>query len=417
MSHNAERNLGLLSRGPVRWTAPRKMHDTMTDCGHDGKPTGLNLTFAMADQDFQQTPSLGILNLSTHLLRTLAGDPRIGRLQFLGHPGLHIAGFHPDPPRISRTDVNLSGRPGRLWWDQIGLYSAARQAGPGWLFLPKGFASFLRRPPVRLCAYVHDIMLEIYRRRYPGIRSGVEIRYFLHCLRATLKTADLIFTNSEFTRRELTEFSQASGISPPDIRVAGIGFDAPRVMAFDRSRETILVLASPLPHKLTPLAVEYLDHWQRATGNQAPVAWVGRLPEGLTLPDHANWRHHPRLPEAEYRRLLESSRLLLYFTDYEGFGMPPVEAVLAGACPVFSNIPPVIEVIEGAGVGFENASRESFASAMSQAGKITPMQIGAWKSRLLARHDWKLVANRIVEGMLSCPPKPETLTANSNYRA
>jgi len=49
---------------------------------------------------------------------------------------------------------------------------------------------------------------------------------------------------------------------------------------------------------------------------------------------------HARLPEAEFRRRVAEARTIVYFSDYEGFGMPPVEAVIAGTNAVYSDLPP-----------------------------------------------------------------------------
>ena len=111
------------------------------------------------------------------------------------------------------------------------------------------------------------------------------------------------------------------------------------------------------------------------------------------------WRWHERLPETEHRQLIARARALVFFTEYEGFGMPPVEAALAGACPVFSAIPATREVMGGCGFSFENSDYESFRVAMNAALAVSREQVAAWAEELLTRHSWDRVLDRLVAGL------------------
>jgi glycosyltransferase involved in cell wall biosynthesis len=156
-------------------------------------------------------------------------------------------------------------------------------------------------------------------------------------------------------------------------------------------------LASPLRHKRTDLILEYLSRWQPQTHYAGTVDWVGRLPEGLALPTFANWRHHPRLPEKEFRQLLHHSQVLVFSSEYEGFGMPPIEAILANVCPVYSDIPVTREVMAGAGCAFRNESYESFVHALQTGLKTPPAQVASWKQSLSNRFAWPRICDRLLE--------------------
>jgi glycosyltransferase involved in cell wall biosynthesis len=142
--------------------------------------------------------------------------------------------------------------------------------------------------------------------------------------------------------------------------------------------------------------VEFLSRWQRENPFADSVHWVGLFPKNLELPALPGWQRRGRLPEAEFRELMGRVRVVLYFSDYEGFGRPPVEAVLAGAAPVYSDIPATREVMGGCGCPFSNGDYESFAAALRRGLATPPEQIQAWEDQLLARHNWKDVANRIL---------------------
>ncbi|MBI5799866.1 MAG: glycosyltransferase [Verrucomicrobia bacterium] len=360
------------------------------------KPTSLNLTVSLADQLFAQTKSVGIFNLSLGLVEQLAHRSEFSRLTVLANRTL--AGRLPTTLDTRWHDTPARGRLGRIWWDQFEVYSAAAAAGNDWLFLPKGFSSFMRPCPQRLAACVADTIHDFYGAQYPQSVSPLEQWYFVRSFWGTVRHAQVIFTISDFTSGEVARLARARGVEPPPIHTIGIGFARPETATVPKENR-VCVLASPFPHKRTRLAAEWLARWQQESGFVGAVDWVGGLPPGLELPGFPNWHRHERLPEEEYRRLLARAKALVFFTEYEGFGMPPVEAALAGACPVFSAIPATREVMGDCGFSFDNSKQESFRVAMDSALCVPRGQVAAWADQLLARHNWDLVLDRFVAGL------------------
>ena len=357
------------------------------------------LTYSLADLNFAQTKSIGIFNIAVNLWPFLSQRPEIGALTLLTNPTLDL---HPSPGdriKVESYPIAVRGKAGRIFWDQFGVYQAAKRAGHPWLLLPKGFASFAARPPVKLATWVADANHEFYRQRYPRAVPPLEAWYFEKSFAASLRRSSVIFTISEFTRAEVLRIAQSRGWKLPGVFNAGIGFVRPPESAVEKTN-TIVVLTSPWPHKRGDLALEYLARWQRETGFEGSVVWVGRLPSALTLPDIPGWRHHTRLPEEEFKPLVRQSGALVYFSEYEGFGMPPVESILMGTCPVYSDLPATREVMRGAGCPFANESYPAFAGAVKRALEIGGKALEVWRDELLQRHQWPEVAARMVAGML-----------------
>jgi len=93
------------------------------------------------------------------------------------------------------------------------------------------------------------------------------------------------------------------------------------------------------------------------------------------------------------------SRALVYFSEYEGFGMPPIEAITRGTAPAYSRIAAMMETSAGCGFPFANDDYASFASALNGALACPAGQIGAWSKLLLDRHNWSAVAERVAAAL------------------
>lgn len=358
-----------------------------------------SLTVSLADQNALRTKSIGIYNFALRFARVLHDSDECRDLTLLAN-------------RFNRSDLPANPRPGcqildcsfptrnhlcRILWDQ-GLLNL--HCGTEWLFLPKGFAPILAPLPGRLAVYVHDVMGDYYRQHYPGFETGLESAYFNKSLQASLRKADIVFTNTEFSRGEIIRYAHRRGIVPPRIVVMGYGFDSPPPTG-DEKEDRIVFFASKVPHKRTEMAVRYLEEWLKRSRYKGRVACVGILDESIRRPEHPAFEWLGRLSDADMGALLARSRVVLYASEYEGFGMPPVEAVMAGASPLYSDIPPIREVMGGAGTGFSNDSLDSFCDALSISLEVAPATIKGWRDDLLSRHNWQRVKETFFTGLAS----------------
>ncbi len=358
----------------------------------------MKVLLSLTDQSFKATKSIGIFNVSMGLARGLMQCREVEELHLLCNEECADV-FRDAPPHVVLHEL---GRPvprrfGRVWWDQVGVSRAIRRLCPDWAILPKGFPPFfpcLGR--TRLACYVHDVNWEYYEElsRHAGESEGSpfprhELLYFRTLGLRALRVADLVLTSTLFNReRFLAHVPQAR------VAVVGIGFDDAPALPERRAGRDVLFYASRYPHKLTRTGVQRLDAWlrQREDAEDIRIHVIGSLPPGLLLPD-SRWIHHGRLPQAELQQLMEERcRCSVYFSDYEGYGMPPVESLRAGVPCVASHLPPIAEHIPEEFL-FDNEKPESFLRTMNRAYDATaPLVCPPFPS-------WQEVAERCVSAM------------------
>jgi len=326
----------------------------------------MRIVYNLRDQNWETTKSLGVLHVSLRMLAGLAEAPGVDRIDILANRSLEA--LLPRPSAAAgRYHFHFATAPaprgwGRLLWDQWSVVRRTNELHPDWLLLPKGFAPLVRWPRARVSAYVHDTIFDYYRAsgRSPFPRG--EAFYFEAALARTAARADSIVTNSAFTAAEVMRCLHPRSTPVP----IGAPVSARAPYPFAPETGALLLLVSRWPHKLTGQAIDWLQRWQDETKSPRPVHGVGSLPAGVTWPDRTGWRHHQRPGETEYESLCAQSAALIHFSAYEGYGLPPVEALADGLRAIASDLPPFRETLPAACL-FSNDHYASFRQALDSA--------------------------------------------------
>lgn len=328
----------------------------------------MRIVYNLRDQDWQTTKSLGILHVSTRILAGLAEHPAISQIDVLANaslaPALAALG-NSSHIRLHFAATAAPRRWSRLLWDNWALTRATNRLSPDWLFLPKGFSPLLSRPRCRVTAFVHDTIFEYYRRNgVPPFPRG-ESSLFTAMLRRTAQMAEIVATNSAFTADEFrTRFAPHGRV----VRIgAPIGNTTPQ--PGDRPQpptSAFLLPTSAWPHKLTTQAIAWLQRWTTEHRFAGAVHGFGSLPASVAWPQAPGWVHHGRISQTVLDRLETSGSLLLYFSAYEGYGLPPVEALAAHRRTIASALPPLRETLPSE-LLFDNIVYDSFDQVLTRA--------------------------------------------------
>ena len=259
---------------------------------------------------------------------------------------------------------------------------------------------------------VHDLSVFRYAETHPAERLAQFERYF----RLSVDRAAHIITDSETTRQEVADF---------------LGFDLARITAVPLAASPVFqprgadaTAAALARYDLTPqgyaLCVSTVEPRKRITQllhawRNLPAAVRSRWPLMVTggsgwLSDavrdlmekgaREGWvRYLGFVPEEDLPLLYAGASLFVYPSVYEGFGLPPVEAMASGVPVVVSNASCLPEVTGGAAMLVEPEDIAGFSRALERA-----LEDESWRRHAIAkglevagRYSWDRCARETVE--------------------
>lgn len=176
-----------------------------------------------------------------------------------------------------------------------------------------------------------------------------------------VRTADEIVVPSRFTadrihalygrRPHITPLAAARWATTPT------SDDVDRVRStYDLPERFVLQVGTAEPRKLTKLLI--------SAGRQAgvPVILAGMGSDALSAPGVKGLGH---IPSSDLAPLYAAATVVSYLSAYEGFGLPPLEAMACGAAVLASDIAPLTEVLADA-ARFVVNDQDSVAQALRQ---------------------------------------------------
>lgn len=349
----------------------------------------LSVVFYCADQNPHRDRSLGITSYTTGFLTHLRklGDLELcaltSRSSFKLPPGI------PQRQLPFRTDNPV----GRLAADH--LHTLLVQTCADLWHYPKGFLPLVFRPQVPIVATIHDTIVQDYADRYRTTRSAVDFAYWLHVLKKSIAHSAAIATISEFSKRAVLEFAERHRVKAPPIYVIyqAVGPVKPRHVS---KRETVVHLASTLPHKRTRWL---LETWLRLEDHMAlpQLVLIGTLnaASAALVAKLKNVSVYPRLPREEMLDEIAAARALILPSEVEGFGLPALEAYLCGTPVVHVAGTAVAEVLGDDAIGSFTFDVDSFARALAQTFTLGSSEVFRKARELEARYTWDQCARRL----------------------
>jgi glycosyltransferase involved in cell wall biosynthesis len=230
-----------------------------------------------------------------------------------------------------------------------------------------------------LVVTIHDISFLLYPQFHTEANR-------LHCLNGTLRAAlyaDRIIAVSRHTRDALVEYfampqerlrvihEAPRGIYYPEGDIGLIRNTLERLEIF---HNFILSVGSLEPRKnLKNLLHAYAAYLKSHAGRELLVVaggggWLnedlGLVVTKLGIGEHVKFLGY--VQDADLRVLYSAAKLFVYPSLFEGFGLPPLEAMACGAPVITSNTSALPEVVGDAAVLVDPHSSEELCDAMRQ---------------------------------------------------
>lgn len=235
---------------------------------------------------------------------------------------------------------------------------------------------------------VVQTLLDVQHLELPGMFTRAELAYRSRFYDRAASRADLVITISEFARQRMVELL---GLHPDRVRVAPLGVDLQGIVPNRGAREPfVLYPARGWPHKNHARLVEAMAIVRERVPGLRLVLTGGDLARLGPMPD---WVERKGLVSLdELRELYRTAAALAFPSLYEGFGLPPLEAMASG-CPVAaSDVGAVREVCADAAVLFDPMSPGAIAEGILAAMDSPPALADRGLARA-AEYTWQRCAD------------------------
>jgi len=299
-----------------------------------------------------------------------------------------------DVVEITEPDFDLWRFDRRFYWDQLRVRRLARQSHADVMHFTGGTLPW--RPPHPCVLTLHDL---VWLRG--ANRGRAYVRWYFGRFQPRLaRQADAIVVDTQAAREDVAEGLE---VDPERIAVAGAGVDA---RFFDVARSP----ATP-PYVLCPGTVEERKDLVTAVRAIAHVPGLRLVSAGpmthyavevhreiarLGLWDRVEMRGY--VSDGVLLDLYARAAVLIFPSHYEGFGLPPLQALAAGLPAVASRIPVLEEVLGTCVLYAQRGDDVAFAARLEEAlagGAANAERVERGRKRARA-FTWPAVAERMM---------------------
>ena len=302
----------------------------------------------------------GVGRYLSGLLRAWSSDEAASRHTFILYANEVIS------TPMARAELRvIPGSPGTAW-EQMSLPPAARHDRLDVLFAPAYTAPLLLNIPTVLT--VHDISFVAHPEWFrwkEGLRRRTLTRW-------SSRRANLVLTDSDASRREIISYF---ALAPDHVRCIYPGVVPLRSQMATSRDPIVLFVGSLLNRRHLPDLIRAFKPIARQHG-AARLEIVGDnrtyphedLPaiaatEGLATQVSIR----PYVSDVELADLYGRARAFAFLSEYEGFGLPPLEALSAGVPPVMLDTEIAREVCGDAAVYVPNGDLAAITSGLERA--------------------------------------------------
>jgi len=291
--------------------------------------------------------------------------------------------FYNDPVHLGRfplaREIVLPGKSplSRLWREHVLLPRACGGERVDLLHCPKSAIPYFS--PCPTVVTLHDLI----PLRHPETEKLAARIYWKIQIPVAARRSSYIITDSEHARQEImADF----GVAPERIRAIMLGFDPRMALATDPAQTAlvrgkyalpqgyILYVGTIQPRKNIDTLIEAYARLRTVRESMPKLVIVGRKGwlydrlftriSELGLADEIIFTGF--VPDEELPHIYAGASLFVYLSFFEGFGLPPLEAMACGVPVVTSNTTSLPEVVGDAGLAVPPSDLDAVMAAMAR---------------------------------------------------
>jgi len=224
---------------------------------------------------------------------------------------------------------------------------------------------------------IHDLICLRFPRQHI-----VQYLFFKYVAPRLLRKCAAVFTVSETSRRDIVATYR---VDPSRVHVVPNAVDAERFVPGEVETHVpyLLMVGARYTHKnvddVLRMAASWKDRYRLVVTSCAGKyrADLEKIIEAMGLRSHVEFRDY--VSADDLLRLYQGCSALVYASKWEGFGIPPLEALACGRPVIASDIEVHREVLEGAALFFQLGNEGSFGDAidaLNDYGRINELLAG-----------------------------------------
>ena len=324
----------------------------------------------------------------------------------------------------------LTGERGEKWAGRVGRFVsyprlASRTTGEVYHVLDHSHANLtLALPGAKTVITCHDVIPLLAAKGLIPLTAGRMTRYSFPMRIQCMRRCRVILADSEATKRDLMEHG---GVPAEQITVVYLGVNPvfaaePPGGAAERAARTqfirrkhgipdgakvVLHVGNTLRYKNTPTVLRAIGHLREdaATGRDVYLLRMGsplpddeaELAASLGIADRIVWAGS--IPDdATFADYYRAGDVLAFPSLYEGFGLPPLEAMACGTPVVVSNAASLPEIVGDAGVTIAPKDDKALAAELHRVLTDTEQQTKMRQKGLkqASRFTWETCAREVL---------------------
>jgi hypothetical protein len=229
------------------------------------------------------------------------------------------------------------------------------------LFFPKGHIPLMKLSKIKYVSITHDLIPFHWLKEVHLPSIPISALIWL-----SIKRADLILTDSEYSKKEIQKFTKKP------IRVIPLGSRKVKPKDPHFKKDTVFLIGNKNKHKNLEKTKALLEKYNKINHKN----FIGVISSG-------------KLSENELAGYYKYSRFCMFMSSLEGFGLPLVESYSYGTPVVFNNETSLSEIGKGLPGACDVKIPSSVFKAIEEVENLSKKRIKINSRYLLEKYNWK----------------------------